>query len=752
MGGARLGAVLFALLAASLALAACRSGDQAAVGRMVTSEGGAGGSRPSEAGRRGSTAVRLGNTPGVTRSASAAAGTAVDPSATVSLILDEGTLAGHSRNDERLEVAMVDGSPRRGELVAMAMVRRGGWSVPLVDRRGRPLYPLAGQTLVVTRTSSAGLVYSQRLRIPELVLRFDRSAGGIAGRVAPAGTDRVEIELGHMPPRADKWATPLGESAAEAAGLPAWRWSGAVASDGWFEARLPGAEALAPGRPMTVTVQTRTGLRLMVHRQTPWLELRLPGGEVTGGGAPLALVRLSLRGAAGDLRGRGLGRADRRGQFHVRLRDSAGEWLTPMAGDRLTVEAGDARWSMTVPDLTARVHGGTPEITGRSTPGARVEVVAWSWLHPAPAAAWAAADAEGAWTANLPWAPAPGTEVCAATTTLQGDAVHACWRLPLVTVETGSGSLTIEALASVSGTLRLVRNGEPIAHLTADEPWAGAVRTTWQDNGGGALAMRPGDQVHGEVNGLPIHLTLPPFEASLEEGTVVGRSEPRAIVHWASPSGPTTQVVADDSGEFRFIWPTKAVAGSAERDRRCPGPAATVFVLAGDGHRVGRRLGCPSLSVDLDQGFAKGEAEPGMGLSWSGRSGVADRPAVTVPASGSFQMRLPPPLAPGAHRVLWVGQQALEIAVPPLGVDYDPARGMARGRGPAAETIELRVHVGQRSPPDRISVLVDSAGQWQMDLRGEPGSSHAYEPSAVRRLEVVWQDAAGIDYRRLWRR
>ncbi len=714
----------------------------------------------------------------------------------VTLTLAEARLSGTSTGPETVQVALAgdDGSP--WQLVGQVEVRTGPWSLYLVERSGRPSFPLAGRTLIVSRTNGAA-VRSQAYRVPQLRLQFDRLAGDLRGRVAGAQVKTLELALASVAPLQDKWSQPTAGRVAQPASLSAWRGSARLEGDGQFRLRITQPGGLQGARAMTLTLETGAGLRMVIHRQTPWVQGWLPGGEVAGGGAPLAPVQVSLRGRSGELRGRALGRADERGLFHVRLHDAAGEWLAPRPGDRLLVEAGDLPWSVGVPQLVVRAEPGSGVVRGLGPPGTQVQLVAWSWREPTPAGTQAEAGASGAWSAALPWAAEPGTAYCAATKTDPGDSWHSCGRLPLLTLEPGSSRLTLEAGPGISGSLSLLRAGQEMARASVRQEWDDSVRTNWLAGDGTAVAAASGDQVRGRVNGVAVDFRLPLFGSDLHERSIVGRVEGGTSVLIAVGREVVDQLTAADSGHFR--WPVGASAARplVELDKACLRPAVTAFVLTGDGHRVGRRFGCASLSVDLDRAVVRGQAEPGLVLSWSGplssEAGCGDLgshpspagrtpalagavtggllvertltpaegasgapPAIEglcarVPISGSFQLRLPPPLAPGARRILWVGQERLEIVVPPLSVNLDTTTGVAKGRGPAGEVVELRVYLGRRSPPASVSVPLDDSGGWQVNLRGEVGDSHTFDPAAIRRLEIRCQDGAGIEYRRSWR-
>lgn len=464
-----------------------------------------------------------------------------------------------------------------------------------------------------------------------------------------------------------------------------------------------------PEPPGAHPVSTDIGPTEVQQRKAPYLRVSLHPGDISGAAAPLAPVTLELRTAGGVLRGQGLARADAEGDFMAWIHDAAGERVRPAPGDRVTVEAGDGLRSMEVDVLTGTADASAGILAGTGQPGAAIDLTLWNpWRPGEYATPKTEVDASGRWSADPGVPIEPATHYYITEHLPTGDQVFHCQQIPRLHIEPGSPRVRIEALSDLTGTLSLARDGRIVAQAEGTERWSGELALDLADAAGRLVALDPGDRLSGSINGKSIDLAVPVFEADLdaEAGVIRGRTVPGWTVALAAPAPITSSAqVAGADGSFSLSLDTAGL----DPDGPGPGQVWDVYTVTPDKHNVGRRLEGQEISMDLDANRI------------TGRMGSESQPPDRL-------LQDPPDLT----------------------LTYNPQTGLASGRGPADEALELLVYLGRASPGDSLSAIADPDGQWSLNLRGEPERGFRYDPAAVRRLELRWAAEPGVVYRRAW--
>lgn len=602
-----------------------------------------------------------------------------------------------------------------------------------------------------------------------LDLRWDRAAGEIAGHWSGDGV-ALTVDLAPVaalpPPGAGTpvdAGSPTGAhdglgatvaagssevGAAATASVSARRAAGSVASAA-FRLRLPAGQALVGGRALTVTLEVAGGERRVLRRKVPYVRVSLHPGDVVGAGLPLAPVTVTLRGSDGALRARGLARAEIQGDFMVWLRDANGARVRARPGDRVTVEAGDAPWSLDLPTLDGQAQGRS-RLGGAGPPGAVIDLTLWNpWLPGQYQVTATAAGADGRWTSPVAVPLEPSTHYYMTARLPLGDQVFHCQQLPRLHLEPGSAIVRVDALSDLDAELTLHRGiaGPPLARAAGREAWSGELALTFRDGAGRPVLVQAGDRLRGQVNGDTIDLEVPPLAAALDRaGRVTGRAAPGTEIRLAMP-GPLDGAAARADAAGRFDIPL-----DPERfpDGLPPlGQTLVVYALLPGDHNVERRFAGGSLLLDLGQGVVTGEADPGavLRLTIAGTEVSAQ-----ADAGGAVQLAVPTLDRVGAAARIDLGRRSLDLVLPRLTLAYDAASGLADGQGPPETAVELRVLQDPAGPGESLSVTTDAEGRWSIDLRGGPGRGHRYLAAAPRRLELRWTERQGLVWQRAWER
>lgn len=602
-----------------------------------------------------------------------------------------------------------------------------------------------------------------------LDLRWDRAAGEIGGRW---GGDVVALTVDLAPVAA---LPPPGAGSAVDAGSPTGVHDGMGATDAKgspeagaaakasvavrrapgsgegssFRLRLPPKQTLLGGRALTVTLESAGGTRRVLRRRVPYVRVSLHPGDVVGAGLPLAPVTVTLRGSDGALRARGLARAEMQGDFMVWLRDANGARVRARPGDRVTVEAGDAPWSLDLPTLDGRAQGPS-RLGGTGPPGADIDLTLWNpWLPGQYQVTATAAGPDGRWSSPVAVPLEPSTHYYMTARLPLGDQVFHCQQLPRLHLQPGSAIVRVNALSDLDAELTLRRGSADSAPARAAgrEAWSGELALTFHDAAGRPVIVQAGDHLRGQVNGVAVDLEVPPLAADLDRaGRVTGRAAPGTEIRLAMP-GPLDGAATRADAEGRFVLPL-----DPERfpDGLPPwGQELVVYALLPGDHNLERRFAGGSLLLDLGPGVVTGEADPGAAL----RLTIAGTEvAAAADAGGAFRLEVPTLDRVGAAARIEIGRRRLDLVVPRLSLAYDAASGLADGQGPPETAVELRVLQDPASPGESLSATTDAEGRWSIDLRGGPGRGHRYLAAAPRRLELRWTERQGLVWQRAWER
>lgn len=536
-----------------------------------------------------------------------------------------------------------------------------------------------------------------------IIARFDRDAGRISGRAipGPAGAVEVEVETVEVELAPDLLADP------DAA--PAVRVSALLDASGAFGVALPPGQALRGGRALTLTVRTRgddlAGARapIVIRRKVPFLRVSLHPGDIAGSGAPRVPVTIELRTSAGVLRGVGLARSDAEGYFRAWMRDGDGERVRPQPGDVVGVDAGDGPWSLVVPALTGKADSEQQLLAGTGIPGVRIDLTLWNpWRPGEYATPHTRVASDGAWSADPGVPIEPATHYYITEHLPSGDQVFHCEQLPRLHLEPGSPRVRVESLSDIDAVVVLERGGREAARAEGAELWSGELVLDLADGSGRPVPLVAGDIIRTVVNGESIDLTVPHFDAAIDAASneVRGRTVPGWTVALAAPAPMPGGRAADTDGRFAITLDIR----QHQRGVLSPGERFDAYAVMPEHHKVGRRFEVPEIVVDLD--------------------------AAGAPAAGS-------PDLPDQ---------------PDLTLAFDPDSGVASGRGPAGEALELKVVTGRLDPGESLSAAVDPEGDWALDLRGMPDFGFRFDPAAVRRLDLRWTAETGQMYLRRWER
>lgn len=611
----------------------------------------------------------------------------------------------------------------------------GAWRLPLGGGDDRmpaghqpeepPLRLQAGDRLRLAVADPArGLTQTLELALPEMGLSLDAGRRRALGR-GPAGR-----------PLTLRLRDPNGAARDLVAGAD---------PDGLVEVDLGAVADLGPGWTAQLIAELAPGLRALATAVLPIQRLDVGGGQVWGLAAPGTVISATLAGPAGQVKGRGQGRADDQGAWRARFAPPGGPGpffgqLAAQPGDSVTLEsvAGDPLL-LTVPPLDAEADLAADLLSGRTGPGFQVRL-----LPEAPGAEplQTTADGEGRFRFDLAGRmdlrPGQGLRLEAAAR--PGQVFGRGWVALSLTVDLGEGLLSGRAtpgsavdaqlldaagavVASARGTAQDFSGLDLPADLVASLGLlSGRFNSGFVDVAGQVVRPRTGDRLRLTAGDQAVELPITDLDgaAFVEDDLVTGQAAPgqQLQIQLRPYSGPPLTVTAraDDQGRFRHDF--QGQVDLAYND------AVGLYVDLG-GHGLRRTLSIPGLTVDLSRGQVSGASAPGarldLGIHRQGQA-LLQR-SLSADARGGFQLELPEGLALRAGDQLELRQlepagDTLRLAVPELTVEADRARNRIGGR--AAPGGDLTVAAGSALQEDfAISQdwpAIQPDGSWRADL------------------------------------
>ncbi len=364
----------------------------------------------------------------------------------------------------------------------------GGFEVDLLDQRGEPYRPSAGDKV---RAQLAGT--SIEYEVPRVTIEFDPETDTVAGTAPAEGNVAVRAQ----PPDGE------GDETSQQTVL--------VGLDRRYGISFGGTHDLRPGSRVQVTFRAFGGSGVAFARVVPIVNIQVGGNEVHGFAPPFETVALQLTAAGHDL-ATAVAVTDSDQRFSVRLRSPTGSPARIEAGAEVAFGYGDELVTVPVGPLGIRVDIDGWSVAGSAPPNEslgirRVTARVPEWRGTATS------DASGMFTTELPdWdAPRRGEVFEVDYRSRDGHRLYAV-----------GNSMQIAAYLATNKVLGLIgpysranvavadRADQVIAELERTSDTRGVVTFTL-----GARKIVPGMRIHLQADGEEASMQVPHLVASV---------------------------------------------------------------------------------------------------------------------------------------------------------------------------------------------------------------------------------------------
>ena len=391
------------------------------------------------------------------------------------------------------------------------------------------------------------------------------------------------------------------------------------------------------------------------------------------------------------------------------LTDRFGQTVPLEAGDEIEVAIAGQRERVVVPVLEAASHVADDRVTGRTAPGAPVELTVFL-PEGDDVSLESRAAADGRFDFDLAAAGADlvyNAFVSLATQVGRhrfGNEVN----VPGLTVDLDAGEVAGSAEPDVVATLSVERAGREVGRRTVPTGPYAWFNTAIPGADGAPLALRPGDVIVLSTPGarfIEPRVTMVVPELTVDLATtrdaVTGRFDPRGalVVNlWANREERVwpgqTRLATEPDGRWALGWDNADF-------RLTGGWTAWAQWTSPSGHKATRLRTVPQLDLRLDSPQACGQALPARPVRLALRGAAGDAvAAATAGPDGRFAAGFaaangqPRAVRPGDRIAADLGGWADDIVVPPLAFAVDWATGRISGTTAASTTVGLATWSG----------------------------------------------------------
>lgn len=471
------------------------------------------------------------------------------------LNLDEARLTGSWLPNVALSAALVSGgrtttvNAQTGADATFALVFESGGQRPTIA---------AGDVVTVRMPSKPG--EELRLVVPELTVNGNLDANTAGGRATPGGVLRLTVQDAF--PRGGGFGP--GGGGPGGGGQPGTGQrqvnSVTINADGTWSTGFQPQYDVAPGTRMFALYREPSGHLVERIRYVPIANVQHGGGKVCGYAAPRDAVEASMTDAGGATLATARGQAGYNSSFDLTLNGADQLPIQSAAGQTAKVKLGAAAADVALPEISAAVTWGQPQITVTAPANTPFWVLrpAQSCLEPAQGLVFRGqTNAQGQANANVGFGIDPGEGFELAFFTSGGHRFyrHVFRSLGRVYVATDKVTGRATPLSAVTVVLR-ASDGSERARATTKASSDGEFEVRFR-SGTSPVNIQPTDVVHLEASGEAPDIAVEKlaFDWSKGDPIVLEAAPNRDVVlsiALANQPAVTFGVTTDEQGRWRF--------------------------------------------------------------------------------------------------------------------------------------------------------------------------------------------------------